>query len=219
MSLPRDQLVALPRLGARTPVLGERRAFDRIRIAEAFATAAVGLVFGFLVQILDAAASLAFAPKPTTEFDSGLLDRNRSIGSAVLLLAHNGLVLSGFCLCALLVAGWRPHPRLTLTAPSSWIITGVLFGYSLWRLAAQTASVATQVNVPRLFLVLALPHGPLEFGALATPLVAAIWPRGETAARISQVRRSTIAALLLLVIAAFVESWVSPVLLSIRLGP
>jgi hypothetical protein len=109
-------------------------------------------VLGFLVQVTILGLSYAFAGKPTTEFDTGLTDGDRSL-------------LSG----------------------------GRLFGHNL-------------LHVRRIALVLALPHGSLEFGALLLPLIAASWPRrSETRARVRQIRRALPLALGFLLLAAFVE--------------
>jgi hypothetical protein len=179
-------------------------------------TVLTACVVGFFFQLAETVASIAFSAKPNTQFDTGLFEQDRSLQNAGTLLGHNALVFGGFLLCGLLLAGWR-LPLLTVLGRRSVVLIILVFtGYCFWRVAAQNASVAAQISAPRAFFLLSLPHGPLEFGAFFSPLLAAVWPRFRSRReRVAQVGRAILPAFVLLVVAACVECWISPVLLSI----
>lgn len=191
----------------------------RLRFLEMAATGLVAVCLGFLFQLAVTLASFGFAAKQNTQFDTTLFDADRSPLSGATLLAHNLLPLTAFVLCGLLLAGWRPHPRVVLSRWSVALITVGFIGYCFQQLAMQEASIAAERSVPRIAMLLLLPHGPLEFGGFFVPLIAARWPRSKVArSRIEHVRRSLPLALALIVLAAFVECWITPVLLSLQAG-
>ena len=82
-----------------------------------------------------------------------------------------------------------------------------------WVLAGQASSVAAATAQGSAALMLRLPHGSLEFGALELPLIAAWLPRNlAREERQHHVARAVGIAVLLIVVAALVETFVSPAL-------
>jgi hypothetical protein len=89
-----------------------------------------------------------------------------------------------------------------------------------WALAAQASSIAAREGESQMALLLRLPHGVLEFAALELPLIAAVFPRKlDVCDRRRHLVRSSALALLLLLSAAFVEVFISPVLFGIPEHP
>jgi uncharacterized membrane protein SpoIIM required for sporulation len=183
------------------------------------AVVAVGvtaLVVGFLLQLVSTVASGLFAAKQSNQFDTGLFDQDASLRHFWSLVGNNVQVFAGFVLCGLLLTGTRPHRLLRIGRGSAGVITSVFVAVCIARLGSQTASVAAQFHDSKGFFLLALPHGPLEFGAFCTPVLAAIWPRASSASvRRAQLRRCLPLGIGLLIIAAVVECWITPALLSI----
>jgi uncharacterized membrane protein SpoIIM required for sporulation len=180
------------------------------------AVGAAALVIGFLLQLVSTVASGLFVAKQSNQFDTGLYNQDASLHHFLSLVGNNVQVFAGFALCGLLLTGTRFHRLLRVGRLSAGVITLVFVGVCIARLGSQTASVAAQFHDSKWFFLLALPHGPLEFGAFCTPVLAAIWPRASTAAmRRAQLCRCLPLGIGLLIIAAVVECWITPVLLSI----
>jgi hypothetical protein len=180
------------------------------------AVGVTALVVGFLLQLASTVASGLFAAKQSSQFDTGIFNQDASVQHFWSLVGNNFQVFAGFVFCGFLLTGTRPHRLLRVGRVSARVITLVFAGVCVARLASQTASVAAQFHASKGFFLLALPHGPVEFGAFCTPVLAAIWPRASSvAARRAQLLRCLPLGIGLLIIAAVVECWITPVLLSI----
>jgi hypothetical protein len=185
------------------------------RLIEVVAVALVAIMLGFLFQVLVAAASSALSATPKNEFDSALLQQNHGVCDALLILTRNILVFACFLLSASLFIGWRIAGLIRIGRVSATAITAALIAICFWRLAQQNASLGAWVRAPRMVFVLALPHGPLEFGGFFAPLIGVHGVRSQDFGdRIACIRRGALVGLALLIIATAVENWVSPVLLS-----
>jgi hypothetical protein len=174
------------------------------------------LIFGFFIQLIETGAARLFAPAPKTSFDSALLSPDHGISYASTLFMHNSLTFSAFMLSAILVSRTRLLHRAVPLGRTSGAVIGVVFGgFCVWSVASETSSIAAWVHGPPFFLLFFLPHGPLEFGAFVVPFLVLIASRGALVPdRVRLMCLSGVVGLGLLIAAAVVETWVSPVLLS-----
>jgi hypothetical protein len=194
---------------------------------ELLALAAVALAVGFVIQLCVFGAGVLLA-RPTTprrvadvlqRYATGLLSPDHTVVDYLGLVLHNVLALAAFTVAALLLAGVRVS-RFTVRRRVGLAVAVALASVVFLEIARQNAELLVlfgawgknPVGTPRIMLVLCLPHGPLEFGALALPLLAA------TRSTLRSGRGVLAAAALgvpLLFAAAAVETWVSPVLLQL----
>lgn len=179
------------------------------------------LATGFLIQVLTAIEASVRTGAPEHDFTSRLLDQSAptSIVVALRLFAGNLPALGCFAVAAIVIGlaldqYYRTHMR-------AWILGSLLLPASMlivlsWLLSAQVASVAGVLNVSPLVLILALPHGPLELASFVIPVLASFTIRRQAMKeRGRAIFLSLLIAIALLSSAAIVETWVSPVLVSI----
>ncbi len=163
-----------------------------------------------------AGSSLRTPPTPG-HFETTLLTDHHGAADVVALLARNIPLLAAMALLSwsLARAGRSDHPRARAgRAVYAVTVAGFLVGL-WWILTRQAAGLSEHVVSPSV-LLLALPHGPLEFAALFLPLVAAVdGSRRRGLTPTYAVGGSVARALPLPVCAAFVETFVSPLLFTI----
>jgi hypothetical protein len=189
-----------------------------VRVLRLVAFAQSAIILGFLFQLAITLAATLRRPKPIETFDSALFQTDHNVLDFASLLGHNLIVFAVFFTSALLLTGWRPHRIVALGRPVVALITVILVADIFWPLAGQDASVAAQLHASPLILLLVLPHGPLEFGGFFLPLIVAVWSRSASSdQRMRDVCYSLVISLPLLALAAALECWLSPVLLSIPL--
>lgn len=192
---------------------------------ELAAVSAVSLLVGFAVQVAATLAAVATAEPATParveaileRYDTSLLSTSHGLRDYAGLVGHNLLSFAAFGIVGLLLAGWKP-PRIPVRTRTGFAVLGVLVAYVSLTVVRQNALLVelfgawghNPSGTPRIMLVLCLPHGPLEFGALALPLLAAARPMLRS--RVAAAGVCAVAVALLLTAAAL-ETWVSPVLL------
>jgi hypothetical protein len=157
-----------------------------------------------------------------------LLEESHSITDFFGLLLHNSLALIAFTVAALLCCRLEPRFRIAVRPRVGVAIASGLLGFSFFTLTTQatkilglfavtTSTGAATHPTPKMLLLVCLPHGPFEFGALLLPLLATLPFPGRDRATPRSVLRVLPCSFVLLAAAAFLESWVSPALLQLPL--
>lgn len=164
---------------------------------------------------LGAVALLAAARGPQLGFEFPQLQQDEAFGRGVSILSNNLLAL-GLFLALALVGARAAVATDTAGAASPRAATGlvlgmaaVVFAMDIWQLADRMTALAGAIGTsPQRLMLLALPHGVLEFTAFALPLAA--YGIGLNAASTTSLARRVLAAGLVgvavLVAAAAVEA-------------
>jgi hypothetical protein len=185
----------------------------------------VALIAGFVFQVTATLVGQLWArpydPVWAGDFfnrhdEHGLLAYEHGIGDFVHVLAHNLLALTAFGLSGMLLAGWHPR-RFPVRRRVGIFVAFVLVAFTFVTLARQSGILlslivpffgpARDARPPTAALVLFLPHGPFELGALLLPLIAALRPSFSSARRVVMTLPVSVG---LLVLAASVETWITP---------
>lgn len=171
---------------------------------------------GFEIAVV-AGAGLR-VPEAGDHYTSTLLTGSQGISTVALIVARNTplLALSGLVAWRLGVADESDAPgapvRRGLARASYAVVLIGVTSLLWWILTSQAATLGARLVSPWA-LLLVLPHGPLEFAALFLPVIAVIdsLRRGSPGPDRSALH-STAPAFMLLVVAAFIEVFVSSVL-------
>jgi hypothetical protein len=168
---------------------------------------------GFFFQLAVAAGALGRTPTGDSAFTSGLSER-RGVLSFLAIAGHNMIPCLLFgAVAVFLTLRESESAKLIPRMLSRSLLMTVPNLVCWWILAGQASSVAAATAQSPFSLMLRLPHGLLEFGALELPLIATWLPRklsrGE---RQRHVILSIGLAVVLTVAAGFVEVFVSPAL-------
>jgi hypothetical protein len=180
----------------------------------------LGIAFASAVGYQSAviAGSRLHAPLPRTYFSSTLLSNEHSGAHLASVLAHNLPWLAGMAVLAWPLARFwssKSSERRILVARGVYAAVTLATLIALWWIISSQAADLAQTVSSRWVLFLALPHGPIEFAGLFLPLVAALDCRRRETPPGRSVLSALALALPLVVLAALIEVYVSPELLTL----
>ena len=174
-------------------------------------------VGAFVFEVAVVAGSSLRSPPTPRHFETTLLADHHGAADVVTLVARNIPLLAAMALVSWSLARvWRSDHAQARAGRAVYAVTVAGFLIGLWWILTRQAAGLSEHVVSPSVLLLALPHGPLEFAALFLPLVAAVDGSRRGGLRPTYAVGGSVAlALPLLVCAAFVETFVSPLLFTI----